>query len=191
MIHAFYSDPHFGHANVIDYAGRPFSSVAEMDQALIDRYNAVVPSEALTIWCGDAFFHTVERSREILNSLNGQKILVRGNHDGSTSRMLSIGFDVVVNELAVRIGGVTATVSHYPYADTAANRIRRNGNLDVRYPERRPKPMPDRVLIHGHTHAKRQQFNNQFHVGVDAWNYAPVLFEDLESLVLQWRKNSQ
>lgn len=36
----FTSDTHFGHEAIIRHCGRPFASVAEMDEALIARWNA-------------------------------------------------------------------------------------------------------------------------------------------------------
>ncbi|WP_258934193.1 hypothetical protein [Nesterenkonia pannonica] len=38
----FTSDHHFGHANIIRYCDRPFADVAEMDEAMIDRWNETV-----------------------------------------------------------------------------------------------------------------------------------------------------
>lgn len=43
----FTSDLHFGHKNIIQYDQRPFSSVDEMDAALIERWNRKVSPEDL------------------------------------------------------------------------------------------------------------------------------------------------
>jgi calcineurin-like phosphoesterase family protein len=42
VITHFYSDPHFGHTNIIKYCDRPFASVDEMNEELVARYNASV-----------------------------------------------------------------------------------------------------------------------------------------------------
>jgi len=39
------SDHHFGHANIIEYCDRPFSSVGEMNTTLLDRYYETVSAE--------------------------------------------------------------------------------------------------------------------------------------------------
>lgn len=48
------SDTHFGHENIIGYCGRPFANAAEMDEAMIERWNATVkPSDKLRTNHGD------------------------------------------------------------------------------------------------------------------------------------------
>jgi calcineurin-like phosphoesterase family protein len=46
----FSSDTHYGHKRIIELAKRPFSSVEEMDEVMIERHNARVRP-------GDQFFH--------------------------------------------------------------------------------------------------------------------------------------
>ena len=45
----FTADLHFGHANIINYSGRPYADVAVMNRALIDRWNAAVHPDD-TVW---------------------------------------------------------------------------------------------------------------------------------------------
>ncbi len=43
MSNKFYiSDWHYGHANVLAFDNRPFKTIEEMDNALVERWNAVV-----------------------------------------------------------------------------------------------------------------------------------------------------
>lgn len=80
------SDTHFHHKNIIAYTNRPFSSVEEMDAALICNWNRVVSPQDIVVHCGDFAlgFPRKNAQQELLkinNSLNGYKILILGNHD--------------------------------------------------------------------------------------------------------------
>jgi calcineurin-like phosphoesterase family protein len=80
------SDTHFGHTNSWEKFKlpdgsplRPFTSTEEMDETMIERWNAKVQPQDTVYHLGDVvinkkYLHLVER-------LNGRKILIRGNHD--------------------------------------------------------------------------------------------------------------
>lgn len=77
------SDLHFGHRNIIHIGkGRPFTTIEEHDKALIDNWNSVVTPGDLVYILGDFSIETnVDEIRKPLSKLNGQKILILGNHD--------------------------------------------------------------------------------------------------------------
>lgn len=180
LIHHFYSDPHFGHHNILEYSNRPFSDTKEMEEVFIERYNAHVSENDVVLWCGDCSYRLQELP-EILSRMNGRKILIRGNHDKASGYMAKLGFDLVMDELVLHIGNRTCRVSHYPYAGTSYIR----GKKDERYLDRRPQRQKGEVLIHGHTHSGKQRDGNMIHVGVDAWDYRPASFAEVAALVAE------
>lgn len=115
-----------------------------------------------------------EGSKKILDSLNGRKALVVGNHDRSAGKMVEMGFEFVVDEMTLRLAEHTVRVSHYPYF---------NEGEEVRFPHLRPKRIKGQALIHGHTHSKTQRIGTAIHVGVDAHNFAPVSTKRITALV--------
>ena len=79
--HWLVSDTHFFHANIIKYCNRPFSSVDEMNEELVKRWNAVVGPNDIVHHLGDFCFGKKENVLEILPKLNGKIDIVLGNHD--------------------------------------------------------------------------------------------------------------
>ena len=78
----FTSDLHFGHENVIRFDNRPFETVDEMDAELIRKWNAKVDRDDLVYVLGDMIWKTKNGTAEdLIHNLNGQIILIRGNHD--------------------------------------------------------------------------------------------------------------
>lgn len=193
----FYSDPHFGHTAVIGFCNRPYANALEMNEDLIKRYNAVVPTDGICIWVGDCFFFGKISSKEIMDRLNGTKILVRGNHDGKHASMYNLGFSFVCDYVEMIIGGKTVKIKHFP-SKYSSNKLWNYIRLEIiakyfrkwwkitkpRYFDRYPEP-DGRWLIHGHTHSaeKINEKLKSIHVGVDAWDYKPVPYRLIEQIV--------
>lgn len=78
----FIGDLHFGHEKIIAFDRRPFRTVEEMDAELIRRWNAKVGKGDLVYVLGDMIWKTRnEDAASLIKSLNGQIILIKGNHD--------------------------------------------------------------------------------------------------------------
>ena len=75
----FIADTHFSEENIMKYENRPFASVGDMDEQMIERWNARVCEEDLVYVLGD--FGAIGREQEYLSRLKGTKYLVKGNHD--------------------------------------------------------------------------------------------------------------
>lgn len=78
----FTSDTHFYHKNVIKYSNRPYNSIEEMHDDMIDRWNRAVGKGDLVYHLGDFSLESNPKLIDaILGRLNGKIILIRGNHD--------------------------------------------------------------------------------------------------------------
>jgi calcineurin-like phosphoesterase family protein len=79
------ADTHFGHAKSLSFMQpdgsplRPFSSCEEMDETMVERWNATVGKKDTIYHLGDVIIP--RKSLPILERLNGRKILIKGNHD--------------------------------------------------------------------------------------------------------------
>ena len=84
------------HANIIRYCSRPFTSVEEMDETIIERWNKVVGLHDIIYVLGDFALTGKDRIIEIGKRLNGKKNLILGNHDGASIRTYhEAGFEFV------------------------------------------------------------------------------------------------
>lgn len=181
LIKAFFSDPHFGHSNIIKYCNRPFNNVEEMNRTMIEKYNSIIGKDDTAFWLGDCFFKDNEVAKQIMQQLNGYKLLIVGNHDRSPQVMSSLGFSLVMEEGFMTIAGRQCRLKHYPYLEAEPPECRK----DDRYKDRRPPKIKGEILFHGHNHAKYKRYNNMIHVGVDGWEYGPAPMFEIEKLVLE------
>ena len=77
------SDTHFGHKGILSFCPktRPYADVDEMNEAMIRDWNRKVAPDDTVYHLGDVAFMPWEKAVQLLNRLNGKKILIKGNHD--------------------------------------------------------------------------------------------------------------
>lgn len=110
----YIADWHYGHENIIAFDNRPFKSLKEMNQTLVDRWNKAVSPGDLVYVLGDMFWCPMQQSIPILGSLNGQKILIKGNHDRCNDGRFQKMFAKVTDYLEVDDNGRKVVLCHYP-----------------------------------------------------------------------------
>lgn len=173
------SDTHFSHARIIELAARPFESVEDMDAELIRRWNETVGPDAVVLHLGDVALGPIADSIPLTGQLHGRRLLVPGNHDRvspatQTKRAVErfaplydeAGWHLLPEVLVGARAGHNIMASHYPYSGDTQG--------DDRHVTHRPvdRGLP---LLHGHTHDREAgPIGHQFHVGVDAFGFAPI-----------------
>jgi calcineurin-like phosphoesterase family protein len=176
----FTSDFHINHFNVIRYCNRPFNSVEQMNETIINNFNEVVRPEDTVYFLGD-FSLSIKAVQQHLPRLMGEKILVTGNHDLAHPHFKKKALKYI--ELYKEYGfaeihttyelSENITLSHFPYL---------SDNTDERYPQWRlieDFTNENRWLFCGHVHEKWRVKNRQINVGVDVWDFRPVQLETL------------
>lgn len=178
----FTSDLHFGHKNIIRFDQRPFSTVEEMDKALIDNWNKKVKPGDLVYVLGDMFWTSdTKYVQNILNQLNGQVILIKGNHDKWTHNLSN-------KKLLAKIKDVDDIVV------TLADGNKRRCILSHYYMPFYNSHYYGAIHLHGHTHNSPESvlekkiseyLNNNgypcsiYNVGCMHWNYEPVTLDEI------------
>lgn len=77
----YIADCHFFHEKVRLMDKRPFESLEEMHEVMIQRWNERVGKKDEIVILGDFSMGRAEETMGILQRLQGKKYLIRGNHD--------------------------------------------------------------------------------------------------------------
>ncbi len=168
----FTSDTHFGHENAIRFTGRPYSSVNQMNSALIANINARVGMKDELYILGDfSFKMPAAEAYALRKQIVCRKVhLVPGNHDRDWSQPAVSDAFVVEQPIAtLKVDGLKIVMSHFPIADW-------------------PGIGHHAWHLHGHIHSKGPDYNLfnaeqgllRYDVGVDSNDYAPVSLDELK-----------
>ena len=115
MCKKFYiADWHYGHSNILGFDNRPFKNVDAMNEELIRRWNSVVSPEDIVYSLGDMFWCKSSDAQPVLDLLNGQKFLIRGNHDRTKDSRFTTKFVKITDYLEVEDGDRHVVLCHYP-----------------------------------------------------------------------------
>ena len=172
------SDTHFGHAGVCRFTEadgvtkiRPWTDPDEMDEEMIRRWNDCVRPNDKVYHLGDVVIN--RKSLKTLSRLNGDKVLIRGNHDIFRDDEYREHF----RELRAYHVMNGMILSHIPVHESSLGRFG--------------------VNIHGHLHTNRvkrargvdartgeilysDENDVRYHcVCVEQTDFAPILFEDV------------
>lgn len=162
----FISDLHFHHKKILQFAGdyRDGDTVEEQDHILVAKWNMVVGKRDKVFVLGDV---VMNKNLDILEELNGRKILIRGNHDHCKTEEYLKYFDEVHGIMTYKGYWVTHAPIH-------------------------PHELRGRSNIHGHVHQNliRDYYGEAdpryICVCVENCDGFPVDFQEIETN--KWRK---
>lgn len=169
----FTADSHAGHKNIINYCNRPFTSVEEMDKALVNNWNSVVTNNDIVFHLGDFCFGTLEQWINFRKQLNGQIIFIKGNHDKHQNGQLKHLFNSIHDYLEISVEDPTGdqgwqkiVLCHYAFR--VWNKSHRSS-----------------WSLYGHSHGSLPDDPNSlsFDVGVDCHNYTPTSYKQVKEIM--------
>ncbi len=156
----FTGDTHFGHGGALGLYRRPFASVAAMNEAMIERWNEIVGPHDEVWHLGDFAIRQPESlAAELLARLRGRKHLVAGNNDPPATTALD-GWASVQPYAEITVDGAFLVLCHYPFRSWRG--------MDKGW-----------VNLHGHSHGRLKPQPRQFDVGVDVWDFRPVVLAEI------------
>lgn len=151
------SDHHFGHTNIIKYCNRPYQTVEEMDEDLLNKWNEVVKPNDIVWHLGDVYF----KNHEPINKVIGKITLILGNHDYKHKGFLAINGWKVKYEGIIIDHENKLVLSHYPLKDW-------------------PQKYQGYIHLHGHSHGTVEGYDKDaIDVGVDCWDGYPITINQI------------
>lgn len=183
----FTADEHYGSERHLFLSKRPFTSVAEADETMVNRFNKIADDDTLTFHIGDF------GDFGMVKLLKGQHILICGNYDNDVKGTTVKGFvglttgqycfnQVDTNTLFGFIGLVNLV--HMPvdcvmtkHNDVLCDASRRNQDGFNSLTDMIVNPVYN---LFGHIHGLRKITKYGLNVGVDANNYSPVTCDTVE-----------
>lgn len=140
----YIADQHFYHRSLLSRMdNRGFPDVESMNIHMIERWNSKVKPKDEVVILGDFSYGNAEQTNELLEQLNGKKMLIVGNHDCRYLDNKSFDrskFKWIKNYAELNENKRRIILCHYPIM-CYNGQYRRNGN-----------GMPKTYMLHGHVH---------------------------------------
>lgn len=161
----FSSDWHLFHKNIIEFSKRPFSSVEEMNEVLIENWNERVKKNDTAYFIGDFSFGSKQQTSDAIDRLNGQIHFIRGNHDKITDS-LKDKFVTYSDYKKIKVNDQSIILCHYAFRVFDGSH-RGAWNL------------------YGHSHGSLPDDSHALaiDVGVDCHNFYPVSFDEVAAIM--------
>ena len=164
------SDIHFGHKSIIQYENRPFGSVEEMDEIIIQNLNSYIKKNDVVYHVGDfalGKYNNIDNLCDLHDRLKGEWYCIPGDHE---PRGLEKVFDVTRQIYKRDIKNKTIIMCHYPMIFW-------------------PKSHFNSWMLHGHHHANSKEWVEQFTKGkifnvcIGAHDYFPYSFDEIKEIM--------
>lgn len=165
-------------SGIIDYCNRPFTDIDEMNEKLVDNWNNIVSNDDTIYVLGDLTLGNKDGCAEYwVPRLNGYIILIKGNHDWRSGRLLELGID----EIHPLLDYDGVYMIHDPMA-ARSHGLCLCGHVHDAWDIK----LPGEPMVRGQLVKKRHGLT--VNVGVDIWDYKPISLDWLLNTYLEGRK---
>lgn len=191
----FISDLHFFHKLVHRKYRNHNATIDDMNSEIVYQWNKQVKQRDVVYILGDVTFGKFDETQGLVRRLNGQKVLIRGNHDErfSSKDWIEMGFHDVRDTLQIKLGDTKVILSHYPYSSVFKF-------MWYKYILRSPEsnyykfylPFKGYWMIHGHHHSgptyKPAQINVAWDINKKLLNEHDLTIHIKTTSITLWQK---
>jgi calcineurin-like phosphoesterase family protein len=177
------SDIHLGHFNILKYCPErnviPYDGIREithadvsaMNELIITNWNSIITTEDTVFILGDFLMGIVANSIPLIRRLNGSKILIRGNHDKTLSKLIKN--DSSLSDLFESVHDYY----EYFHMHDGKNRMICMSHFPMRHWHGQNAGS---IMLHGHLHGSPCDVPGRIKdVGIDTNNLRPYLLDDV------------
>jgi len=158
-------------------SNRGFRYQAAHDYAIVEAWNSVVKGGDCVVVCGDVFWETEPTyTTKMWKTLNGTKVLVKGNHDYWVKRTKIQFRRIYEKKVKIKKGGPHQYVvaCHYPMLTWN-------------------KKQHGAIHVHGHSHGNILPCQGRMDIGVDVakimlGDWRPFSFDEVNYLLKKYRE---
>ncbi len=162
MGNIFYTgDYHFFHRKILEYDKRPFATIEEHNETIIQNHNSVVKPNDIVYYGGDFIFGTDQQFLDTFKRLNGKFHVTFGNHDKIARRNKHL-FKSSQDYLEMNINGQFIVMCHYAFR--VWNRSH-HGSWNIFF----------------HSHQNLPPIGKQLDAGINGHNYFPWHFDEIKT----------
>jgi len=153
----FTADTHFGHVNILHHANRPFATIKEHDDYLIEQWNNMVHPGDMIYVLGDFAWRDHAQYR---HALHGKVVLIKGSHDRMSQDVLRLFTEVHDGMLIRNFDKHLICMTH------CAMLVWESSHYGA-------------INLYAHSHGRIRETDDRrrMDIGVDVWQYRPVPLE--------------
>jgi len=171
----FTADGHLGHKNIIKYCNRPFSSIEEMDEEIISRWNSKVKADDIVYYMGDFTLGDITQAKNYFRQLNGYVNMIAPleHHDKrwlskallDSSSIYTKTYEVTLFEpiITLKFNDIVLALCHFPFAEWDR---KHHGSWH----------------LHGHSHNRLERIPKRVDIGVDGHDFYPWSLDEIVAL---------
>lgn len=183
---------HYGHSNIIGFCKRPFENVEEMGKKLIENWNNKVPKDGIVFHLGDFSWGGYNAWKDFREQLNGDIILIKGNHDIKNLTPQAVGlFKHVTQQMRIEIEGRKIWLNHFPFLCYSGTYRDFNGLEYNLFGHIHLSNIKERNTGRDCERCYQTLFPTQYDVGVDFNNFTPISWYEVnDKIQKQIKENS-